>query len=106
MGHSIGISDSYYKITEDELLTEYLKAVKHLAISNENLLQNQVSEVLLKNQQDTNLINDKIIQKEKEIKSLIMKDKTNEDVITNLSDQLLHLSQEIEKIKKQVSNKE
>ena len=24
MGHSIGISDSYYKITEDELLTEYL----------------------------------------------------------------------------------
>ena len=26
MGHSIGISDSYYKITEDDLLTEYLKA--------------------------------------------------------------------------------
>lgn len=51
MGHSIGISDSYYKITEDELLVEYLKAVKHLAISKENLLQNQVSEVVLKNQQ-------------------------------------------------------
>ena len=26
MGHSIGISDSYYRITEDELLTDYLKA--------------------------------------------------------------------------------
>ena len=38
-GHSIGISDSYYKITEDELLTEYFKAVRHLAISKENLLQ-------------------------------------------------------------------
>jgi hypothetical protein len=38
-GDSIGISDLYYKITEDELLTEYLKAVKHLAISKENLLQ-------------------------------------------------------------------
>ena len=82
MGHSIGISDSYYKITEDELLTEYLKAVKHLAISNENLLQNQLSEVLSKNQQDTNLINDKILE-EKEIKCLITKDRTNEDVITN-----------------------
>ena len=51
MGHSIGISDSYYKITEDKLLVEYWKAVKHLAISKENLLQNQVSEVVLKNQQ-------------------------------------------------------
>ena len=28
MGHSIGISDSYYKITEDELLREYLKAIR------------------------------------------------------------------------------
>ena len=104
MGHSIGISDSYYKITEDELLTEYLKAVKHLAISNEILLQNQVSEVLSKNQQDTNLINDKILEKEKEIKFLITKDRTNEDVITSLSDKLLHLSQEIEKLKIQLSN--
>ena len=29
MGHSVGISDSYYKITEEELLPEYLKAVNH-----------------------------------------------------------------------------
>src|SRR4029078_2900369 len=39
MGHSIGISDSYYKITEDELLTEYLKAVTHLIISDESRLE-------------------------------------------------------------------
>ena len=103
MGHSIGISDSYYKITEDELLAEYLKAVKHLAISNENLLQNQVSEVLSKNQQDTNLINDKILEKEKEIKFLLAKDRTNEDVIASLSDHLLHLSLEVEKLKIQLS---
>ena len=53
MGHSIGISDSYYKITEDELLTEYLKTIKHLTLSNENLLQNQFGEMLSRHQQNT-----------------------------------------------------
>ena len=99
MGHSIGISDSYYKITENELLTEYLKAVKHLLLSDENLIQNQFSEILSKNQKTTNRINDKIIEKEKEIEFLIRKDRTNEDVIASLSDQLLHITQEIEKLK-------
>ena len=41
MGHSIGISDSYYKITQDDLLTEYLKASDYLMVSNENQLQKQ-----------------------------------------------------------------
>ena len=99
MSHSIGISDSYYKITEDELLTEYLKTVKHLTLSDENLLQNQFDEMLSRHQQNTNLINNKILEKEKEIEFLIGKDRTNEDVIASLSDQLLHISQEIEKLK-------
>jgi hypothetical protein len=92
MGHSIGISDSYYKITEDELLNEYLKAVEYLTLSSETQLQNQVSEMMLKNHKDTNLINEKISEKEKEIKFLIMKDRTNEDVIASLSDKLLYLT--------------
>lgn len=37
MGHSIGISDSYYKITETELLEDYLKAINLLTINNEEL---------------------------------------------------------------------
>ena len=104
MGHSIGISDSYYKITEEELLNEYLKAVEYLTLSSESQLQNQVSEMMLRNQKDTNLINDKILEKEKEIKFLIMKDRTNEDVIASLSDQLLYLTQEIEKLKVYLSD--
>ena len=102
MGHSIGISDSYYKITEEELLTEYLKAVTHLIIGDESQLQNQVSEILSRNQKDTNLINHKILEKEKEIKYLIRKDISNEDVIASLSDQLLNISQEVEKLKIQL----
>jgi integrase len=40
LAHSIGISNSYYRPTENELLEDYLKAVKNLTISenkNENL---------------------------------------------------------------------
>ena len=42
MGHSIGISDSYYRITEEELLNEYLKAVDLLTINEKNILRQQV----------------------------------------------------------------
>jgi hypothetical protein len=38
MGHSIGISNSYYRPTEDELLDDYLKAVSFLTISDEHRL--------------------------------------------------------------------
>lgn len=33
MGHSTGISDSYYRVIEDELLEDYLKAVDFLTLS-------------------------------------------------------------------------
>lgn len=32
MGHSVGLADSYYRVTEEELLESYLKAVPHLTI--------------------------------------------------------------------------
>ena len=35
IGHSIGISDPYYRATENELLDDYLRALPILAISNE-----------------------------------------------------------------------
>lgn len=42
MGHSIGISDSYYRATETELLEDYLKAIDFLTIKEENTLKRQV----------------------------------------------------------------
>jgi integrase len=43
MNHSTGISDSYYTVTESQLLEDYLKAVPCLTISPENrlILENQ-----------------------------------------------------------------
>ena len=40
MGHSTGISDSYYRATENELLEDYLKAVDFLTIDDSLLLLN------------------------------------------------------------------
>ena len=36
MGHSVGISDSYYRATENELLEDYLKAIDFLTVRNTN----------------------------------------------------------------------
>jgi hypothetical protein len=35
MGHSVGLSDSYYRATESELLEDYLKAIDLLTINEE-----------------------------------------------------------------------
>jgi hypothetical protein len=42
IGHTIGISSSYYKPTENQLLEDYLKAVDSLTISKEYRLEKQV----------------------------------------------------------------
>lgn len=39
MGHSVGISDSYYRATENDLLDDYLKAASLLTINSEYKLQ-------------------------------------------------------------------
>lgn len=42
LGHDLGISQSYYKPTESQLLEDYLKAADSLTMSNEFRLQKQV----------------------------------------------------------------
>lgn len=42
VGHSTGLDKSYYKPQDDEILSEYLKAVDLLTISNENRLKRQL----------------------------------------------------------------
>jgi hypothetical protein len=38
MGHSVGLSDNYYRISEKELLEEYFKAIPDLSVSNPAML--------------------------------------------------------------------
>ncbi len=48
MGHSIGLDDSYFRPTEKQLLTEYMKAVNELTINEENRLKKKVDELQVK----------------------------------------------------------
>jgi integrase len=50
MGHSIGISDSYYRATEDEILNDYLKATEnYLTINDQNRLELENKEIKIQN---------------------------------------------------------
>ena len=53
MNHSTGISDSYYRATEQELLEDYLKAVDMLSINHDKVtLQKQVAEMTAKSKEE------------------------------------------------------
>src|SRR5919109_3817780 len=60
MNHSTGISDSYYRATENELLEDYLKAVEMLTINDDKLtLQKQVAELTEKSRDNEYIIKSK-----------------------------------------------
>jgi integrase len=74
MGHSTGISDSYYRPTEKDLLDDYLKVVNYLTIRTESTFKAEVEHV-------------------KERGSM------NEDAIAALSDQVMKLTAEVNQLK-------
>jgi integrase len=45
MSHSTGITDSYYRVTESELLEDYQKAIDALTISDEIRMRNKISDL-------------------------------------------------------------
>ena len=63
MGHSVGISDSYCRPTEKELLQDYLRAADALTVSQENRLRNE-AEVR------DRIIEENLVEKDREIKGL------------------------------------
>ena len=67
MGHNIGISASYYKPTEQEVLEDYLRAVDLLTIhGNEQKLMKQVAELQGKSKNNEYIINGKLEEKEEQ----------------------------------------
>jgi hypothetical protein len=74
MNHSVGISDSYYRATENELLEDYLRAVELLVINDEKItLQKQVKELSKKNEEESYIIKGRLSEKENEISALRQK---------------------------------
>lgn len=88
MGHSIGISDSYYRVTENELLEDYLKAVNYLTISNEHTLQREISVVMEQSENKYNSLKSELYNKEKEIRSLEERDRQNDKEMLIIKEQV------------------
>jgi hypothetical protein len=96
MNHSTGISDSYYRATEHELLEDYLKALDMLSINDDKItLQKQVTELTEKSKEENYIIKGKLSEKEKEIEELRHNDKVKEDALATLSDQVMKLMVEV-----------
>jgi hypothetical protein len=101
MNHSVGISDSYYRATENELLDDYIKAIDSLTINDDKLtLQKQVAELTEKSKEENYVIKGKLSEKENEIQLLRDHDSENSDAIAMLSDQVMKLMAELQELKK------
>jgi integrase len=87
MGHDIGVSASYYKPTEREVLDDYLKAVDLLTISGDKIvLQKQVAELKEKSKNSEYIIKGKLQEKDKQIAALTKKQEKFELLIQSLID--------------------
>lgn len=79
MGHNIGVSASYYKPTETEVLADYLKAVDVLTIIGDNaMLERQVFELKEETKNNEYLIDAKLKEKDEIINS--MKERYDVDI--------------------------
>ena len=100
MGHSVGISDSYYRPAENELLSDYLKIVAELSATNEFKLQKRISEINEQSNTNYSELRSGLYTKEKEISVLSERDLINSYAISALAEKIMELTKEIEILKK------
>ena len=108
MGHSIGISASYYKPTESEVLKDYLRAIDLLSVSNDSIsLKKQVGELQQKSKDNEYIIRGKMQERDEEMRSLsaqlhlmqsqmqtilsIMSQTDSQDIKKQIAEQLIQL---------------
>jgi hypothetical protein len=102
MGHDIGISGSYYKPTEQEILEDYLKAVGMLTINHdESTLQKRISELTERSKEENYITKGKLSEREKEIDILKKQQGERDDAFATLSDQVMKLMVEVQNLRKQ-----
>jgi hypothetical protein len=80
LSHSIGISNSYYRPTETELLDDYLKVSDLLQIDQQSKLQKELNHYQQKNQEEAYIIKGKLQEREENIKSLKQKYETDMNI--------------------------
>jgi hypothetical protein len=71
MGHDIGISESYWRPTEQEVLADYLKAVDVLTINGDkSRLQKQVEDLKQETKDNEYIIKGKLQEKDEELRTV------------------------------------
>jgi hypothetical protein len=86
LSHSIGISDSYYRATEHELLDDYLKAMDSLTIDERNKLKKRIDKLEEKNENEDYITKARLHEKDEQINQLIAKQEKLEALIQSLID--------------------
>jgi len=88
LGHGIGVSASYYRPSEKEVLNDYLKAIDLLTIGNDRtILKKQVQQLEEKSMNNEYIITAKLREKD--------------DALVTLSDQVMKLMAEVQELKSQ-----
>jgi hypothetical protein len=91
MGHDIGVSEFYWRPTEQELLQDYLQAVPLLTVNEDNIvLQKRVEELTEKTKDIENIIKAKLQEKDSTIQKMTEKYDTD---IALLKEAMLDMQQ-------------
>lgn len=88
MGHDLGVSHSYYKPLIEKILEDYLKAIDLLTVNknNNDELEKEIKQLQEKNENSEHIISSKLQERD--------------DAIKSLSDQVMILMMEIQKLKR------
>lgn len=70
LSHNVGISSSYYRPTETDLLEDYLKVLDLLTFDSQDKIKKDLVKYEEKSREDIYLIKGKLLEKEEEIRSL------------------------------------
>ncbi|MGC1131371.1 MAG: hypothetical protein WA941_01005 [Nitrososphaeraceae archaeon] len=94
MGHSLGLSDSYYRPTEEEILNDYLKAVDNLTFNSDNIaLKKEVMELKEKNRDEYSNLDSRLLERDQEI--IKLRDETSilREAVLEMQNLLKHPNQ-------------
>jgi hypothetical protein len=88
LGHDLGISKSYYKPLEKDVLSDYLKAISILTMekNDTHAIEQEIKDLRERNENSEYLINSKLQERD--------------DAIKTLSDQLMSLMKDIDQLKR------
>jgi integrase len=88
MGHSIGLSDSYYRPTNEEIFKDYHNAIHTLTFTDANMLQGKFEELKARTEHSEQITKGKLDERD--------------EAIVALSDQVMHLVSEIDLLKRKI----